>query len=325
MTVLTRSRVVWPRFLLAALIAGAALVAFGARGVRPAPLPAPALSGRIAYAVAGNLWLWQGGAHRLTSSGHDGSPSLSADGQRVAYVRYDDSFSDIVIQPTSGGEPQFLTNNRPSAETGSPDYVQQALWALNPAWSPDGRRLAFVSDRGTDAPVLWLMGQGGDNPHSLTTTPPNPVLERPNWSPGGDSIVATSLGSGKDEIWSLNLDSGVWNEAAAPADGSYDPSWSPDGAHIAYAARTGRSTDIWLTPADRSSPPVQLTHLGRARAPVFSPDGKQIAFVAEKDERFQIFVMDLGAANGQPQAGAPQQLTDAAEGVDAAAGLSWSR
>ena len=282
MSMVTRSRVVWPRFLLAALIAGGALLAFGARNVRPAPLPAPNLSGRIAYAVAGNLWIWQGGAHRLTSTGHDGSPALSPDGQRIAYVRYDDSFSDILVQPITGGEPQFLTNNRPSAETGSPDYVQQALWALNPAWSPDGGRLAYVSDRGTDAPVLWLMGAGGDNPHSLTTTPPNPVLERPAWSPNGDAIAGTSLGSGKDEIWNLNLGSGQWNEVAAPPDGSYDPAWSPDSARVAYAARTGRSTDIWLAPADRSSPPAQLTRLGRARAPVFSPDGKQIAFVAER-------------------------------------------
>src|SRR3954454_12578160 len=82
------------------------------QGVLPAPLPAPSLPGRIAYAVNGNLWIWQNGAHQRTTSGHDGSPALSPDGTRLAYVRYDDSFSDILVTATDGGDPQFLTNNR---------------------------------------------------------------------------------------------------------------------------------------------------------------------------------------------------------------------
>ena len=303
-----------------------ALVLLGAtRGGVSAPLPAPSLPGRLAYAVAGNLWIWQdGAAHRLTATGHDGAPALSADGARVAYVRYDDSFSDILVMPTTGGDPQFLTQNRPSAETGSHDYVLQALWALQPSWAPTGDRLAYISDKGTDAPVLWIMSSTGENPHSLRTTPPNPPLERPRWAPAGDALVATSMGSGKDEIWSLDLAGGTWNEVAAPADGAYDPAWAPDGLQVAYAARSGRQTDIWLAPADRSRPAVQLTHLGRARAPAFSPDGKHLAFLAEKDSRFQVFVLDLSNANGTLSAGAPQQVTNG-DGVDAASGLSWSK
>src|SRR5205085_5209090 len=137
------------------------------------------------------------------------------------------------------------------------------------------------------APVLWLVEADGSGPHSLRTTPPNPPLERPHWAASGGAIVAMSMGSGKDEVWGLSLDTGMWNEVAAPAEGAYDPDWSADGNWVAYAARTGKQTDIWVAPPDRSSPAQQLTRVGRARAPVFSPDGKQLAFLAEKDGRFQ--------------------------------------
>ena len=311
--------------IAALLVVLAGLAVLVAPGVRPAPLAAPTLTGRIAYASGGNIWIWRNGAHQFTNSGHDGSPDLTPDGQRLTYVRYDDSFSDVLVQATAGGDAQFLTNNRPVAETGSLEYVQQALWALNPAWAPDGSRIAWASDRGTDAPVLWIMTATGDNQHSLQTSPPNPPVERLHWSPDGSAIVATSQGSGKDEIWSLDLDSGVWKEVAAPTDGAYDPAWSPDGTRVAYAARTGRQTDIWVVPVDGSAPPAQLTQMGRARAPVFSPDGKQIAFLAEKDDRFQMFVIDMREENGTLRAGSPQQVTSQDAGLDAPSGLSWSR
>ncbi len=308
-----------------ATLAGLVLLAVLApRGVLPASLRAPSIAGRIAYVIGGNIWIWQGGPHQVTKTGHDASAVLSADGGRLAYVRNDDSFSDILTQASTGGDPTFLTDNRPSAETGSYQYVQQAVWALMPAWAPDGSRLAYVSDLGFDAPVLWIMAPDGENPHSLTTSPPNPPLEHPRWSPDGSAIAGTSMGSGKDEIWSLDLNSGVWNEVAAPADGAYDPAWSPDGAWIAWAQRTGKQTDIWIGPPDRSTPPVQLTQLGRARAPAFSPDGKQLAFVAELGGVFQIYIVDLTVASTGVTAGTPQQLTDGA-GVDAASGISWSR
>ncbi|HUS16914.1 MAG TPA: hypothetical protein VM536_18100 [Chloroflexia bacterium] len=298
--------------------------------VRPAELAAPSVSGRLAYASGGNIWVWHGGASQITrhapgSTEYYSAPSLSADGSRVAYVRFDDSFSDILVGPSSGGSAQALTDYRPPAETGSPAYIQAAIWALFPDWAPDGTPLAFASDMGFDAPVLWIMTAGGDSPHSLQTSPPNPPIERPRWSPTGDDILATSLGSGRAEVWRLDLESSTWSEVAAPADGAYDGTWSPDGVLVAYAARSGRATDIWLVPADRSTPPVQLTHLGRARAPAFSPDGKQLAFLAEKDDQFQVFVADFSMTNGSAQLGTPQQLTSAAGGVDASGGLSWSK
>jgi TolB protein len=283
------------------------------------------MPGRLAYVVGGNIWIWQGSSGRqITKGGQDGAPALSPDGSRLAYIRYDYSFSDLVISPSGGGEPQFLTDNRPPGETGSKDFVDKAVWALEPAWTGDGAGLTYTSDLGTDAPVLWAMDADGGNAHQLRTSPPAPPLEHPRSAPDG-SILATSFGSGKAEVWRLDRDSGVWTEVAAPPDGAYDPAPSLDGKWVVYAGRTGKATDLWLVPADRSAPAVQLTHLGRARAPIFSPDGGQLAFLAEKDERFQIFVAAVRTSNGVLTLDSPQQVTSIPQGVDATARLSWSR
>ncbi len=303
----------------------ALLAGWGAQTARPASLPAPTVSGRLAYVVAGNIWIWQGGAGRqVTQGGHDGAPALSPDGAQLAYVRYDYSFSDLVIQPSGGGSaPQFLTNNRPPGETGSKAFIDRAVWAFDPVWTLDGSALFYTSDGGTDAPVLWTVGADGSGARRLQTSPPAPPLEDPRPAADG-AVLGTSFGSGKAEVWRLDRSSGVWAEVAAPADGAYDAAPAPTGGWVAYAGRTGRSTDLWAVPSDRSVPAVQLTHLGRARAPVFSPDGSRLAFLAEKDERFQVFVAAVQAVAGTYRLDAPQQVTSAA-GVDAGSRLSWSR
>jgi len=311
-------------YWLAGLLGALVLAGWTAQTARLAPLPAPTLSGRLAYAVAGNLWIWQGGAGRqVTQGGHDGAPALSPDGTRLAHVRYDYSFSDLVVSPVTGGEPQFLTNNRPPGETGSKASTDRAVWALDPAWTPDGAALFYASDSGTDAPVLWTVGADGSAARRLQTTPPAPPLEDPRVAADG-TVLGTSFGSGKAEVWRLDRSSGAWSEVAAPADGAYDAAPAP-GGWVVYAGRSGRSTDLWAVPADRAAPAVQLTHLGRARAPVFSPDGSQIAFLAEKDERFQVFVAAVHADGNPYRLDAPQQVTNVRDGVDAVARLSWSR
>jgi Tol biopolymer transport system component len=185
------------RRLLAAGAVALALVALWVGGsVAAGPAAAPTMPGRLAYVVGGNIWIWQGSSGRqITKGGQDGAPALSPDGSRLAYIRYDYSFSDLVISPSGGGEPQFLTDNRPPGETGSKDFVDKAVWALEPAWTGDGAGLTYTSDLGTDAPVLWAMDADGGNAHQLRTSPPAPPLEHPRSAPDG-SILASSFGSG---------------------------------------------------------------------------------------------------------------------------------
>ena len=194
-TVLARKPRCLAAVSLAALIAGAALLAFGAREVRPGPVPGAVPHGACRLPRSGNLWLWQGGARRLTGRGprmRAPSPSRRWSAHRLPCARR--QLLRTGHRPTTGGEPQSLTNDRPSAGTGSPSRsAGPADGGMEPrlvprmagAWPscPTGELVP---------PVLWLMGQGGDNPHSLTTTPPNPVLERPTGPPAATRRRAAS-------------------------------------------------------------------------------------------------------------------------------------
>ncbi len=131
-----------------------------------------------------------------------GDPRLSPDGSRVAFVvtvadrERNDYRSRIWLVPTAGSAPP-----RPlTAGTGKD---------TSPRWSPDGRRLAFVSDR---APQ---------------TLPPHSVAgERP-----------------RPQIWALDLSGGEARQVTALRQGAADPSWSPDGRQIACTSQTGGPDD----------------------------------------------------------------------------------
>jgi TolB protein len=311
---------------LAALVLGAGLV-WGSRapGAAPALAVAPRIEGRIAYASRGSIYLWSGGkAERLTSNDHDTSPSLSPDGAEVAFARVDPiGWSDLYMVPTNGGPARPVTDNRPgpNSEVGTQAYAEASLRMLQPAWSADGSRLAFISDSGTPEMALWVADGAGEDRHRLTQLQGG--LERPVWSPDGTEIAATTYGTGRAQVWSYNLNTGEWREIAAPPDGAYDPAWSPDGRWIVYTAREGRANDLWVVPADRNSDPVRLTSSGNARSPAWAPSGTQVAFIAEHDGTFDLYVLDITAGD-TISAGSPQQVTSNAA-LDAPSGLSWSR
>ncbi|HEY4752153.1 MAG TPA: hypothetical protein VIH37_02640, partial [Candidatus Limnocylindrales bacterium] len=117
-----------------------------------------------------------------------------------------------------------------------------------PAWSPDGRRIAFIHADDTDAdgnPInaqVWVMNADGSNAHALTTDA-DPKSEVPDWSPDGERIAYSSGQIGSEGIWVMNADgshrhqlTGCSSTDAAPCAGGDDfgPTWSPDGRSIAF-------------------------------------------------------------------------------------------
>jgi TolB protein len=125
----------------------------------------------------------------------------------------------------------------------------------SPAWSPDGRLLAFSSYRqdNTDIYVMFADGTGEDNRTS------NPAGDtHPSWSPDGTKITFTSTRDGGNGIYIMNED-GSQQERLIPADlRGADPVWSPDGKYIAFYDYNGEFTDIYLMNADGSGR-LQLT------------------------------------------------------------------
>jgi dipeptidyl aminopeptidase/acylaminoacyl peptidase len=110
---------------------------------------AATVNGRILFIQHGDIAVWENGkTRRLLQLGDAAWARWSPDGRRIAFVRLGDAYSDLYIADTSTGEIRQLTRNRPPFKPGSYEYVQNAVWALSPTWSPDGQRW-FTSRIGT--------------------------------------------------------------------------------------------------------------------------------------------------------------------------------
>ena len=162
-------------------------------------------------------------------------------------------------------------------------------WDASPAWSPDGRRIAFASDRDGNTEV-YVMNADGSGVTRLTVN--DAVDSSPSWSPDGRRIAFVSTRDGNWEIYVMNADgSGVTRLTDNDA---YDwsPAWSPDGRRIAFQSKRDGNFEIYVMNADGSGL-TRLTYNGADDlTPSWSPDGRRIAFASGGRARLDIYVMN---------------------------------
>jgi TolB protein len=160
-----------------------------------------------------------------------------------------------------------------------------------PAWSPDGKKIAWLS-RGhrTRADIFVMNADGGDQQN---LTPKPGTRGEPRWAPDGRTILFTAVPPGQppsasgwpySDIYVMNADgSGQRNLTHTPEAGEGDPSWSPDGQHIAFAQAGPRGERrIIVMNADgsakRAVTPASIYTGDRGITAAWSPDGGSIAF-----------------------------------------------
>jgi Tol biopolymer transport system component len=121
-----------------------------------------------------------------------------------------------------------------------------------PAWSPDGRKLAFVSRRDGNSEI-YVMNADGSGQENLTHHPASD--SHPSWSRDGRKLAFVSRRDGNSEIYVMSADgSGLRNVTRTPSD-DLDPAWSPDGRGIAFVQKCLPS------PSDTRCAPSYETYL----------------------------------------------------------------
>lgn len=177
---------------------------------------------------------------------------------------------------------------------------------MHPAWSPDGMRIAFQSNRGSGEMNVWVMDADGGNAVQLTA---NVNEDRnPAWSPDGAWIAFDSDREGTFDIWRMPVATG---EADAENltfgnDDDIEPAWSPDGTEIYFASSRGAETDydIWrqAVPGGTASPVTSFDV--DERSPAVSPDGARLAFSSSLNFTTpRIYTMTLGDPAVTPLSG----------------------
>ncbi len=214
----------------------------------------------------------------------------------------------VFVGNDPGGQSQIFTIRPDGRE--QRQLTQTANGNFYPAWSRDGKKIAWTSGR-TGAPEIWVMNGDGSDQTQLTF-PSGSGNFVPSWSPEGDQIAFTSGRTGRPEIWVMNADgSDPWQltRTTTPG-GSNAPNWSPDGSKIAFASDRSGSTHVYIMNPDGSDV-RQLTmpitpDFPDSNVPVWSPDGKQIAFWSGIERQYgQVWVMDADGSNRKPLTDCP--------------------
>lgn len=175
----------------------------------------------------------------------------------------------------------------------------------DPVWSPDGSKIAFVSDRNSDNDDIYVMNSDGTDPKRVTTYPG--ADREPAWSPDGKRIVFTRwlTDAQKPVLFTMNADGS--NQSQLTDGWDSQPDWSPDGSKIAftryYTTGMHSDTDIFIIDITGTNP-VNLTNLpSNESRPAWSPDGKKIAFVSNKNDQYigQIWMVNADGSGGSTQ------------------------
>ena len=246
----------------------------------------------------GGLNLWRvpvgltgapaGAAEQLTTgAGEDVQSTLHPDGRRLVFaVRgINSDLWRLPVSPETG-----RTTGAPEPVLGTTRVESRGTW------SPDGRWLAFNSDRAGEMNI-WLRDSAGGE-RRITSGAGGDY--QPMWSPDGTMLVFFSARGGNTDIWRVHLADTVLTRLTDDPALDTNPFYSPDGTRIAFVSdRSGRS-EVWLMNADGSGQ-RQVASVGCwGHFLIWTKDSRAIVFRGESERQMQIYRVDIESGELTP-------------------------
>ena len=288
-----------------------------AEGVEEWPAWSPE-GNRLAYVAEENgyrqLFLRDstGAFRRLTTSARDDiQPAWAPDGKRLAFVRAKTSRgklepADINGSYRDGGDIWVL-----DLAAGTESRLVED--AFGPAWSPDGRSIAF------DAPWagprrIWIADATGRNPRQATSDSSEAVIHsEASWSPDGRHLVFRREDKSASDIATTEPGAGTFVRLMDDNTLDLNPAWAPDGHSIYFSSNRGGGLNLWRIPVDEAGGPagaaVQVTTgAGDDVEPAVAPDGKRVVF-AVRGINSDLWRLPVSPETGRAAGGATPLLT----------------
>jgi Tol biopolymer transport system component/DNA-binding winged helix-turn-helix (wHTH) protein len=187
----------------------------------------------------------------------DGAP----DGRRVAVTIHEGTGSDLWVADVEKGGLTRLTFEAHNIE---------------PAFTPDGQRVAFASSRSGVFNLFWIAADGTGAPERILEAARNQYPD--SWSPDGRTLAFTELNpeTGAD-LWVLPLDTREPRPLVRTRFDEETPAFSPDGRFVAYASNETNRWEVYVRPFPADGPKTQVSTAG-GFGPVWSPDGRALYY-----------------------------------------------
>lgn len=227
-------------------------------------------------------------AHRIADDIHEkltGEKGVFA--TRIAYVlRSGRRHSLHITDPDGEGGQVALASPEP---------------IISPAWSPDGKRLAYVSFE-TQKAVVWVQDLSSGERRMVANF--RGSNSAPAWSPDGSRLVVTLSQGGPAQLHAINADgSGSPQRLASTNAIDTEAAYSPDGRYIYFVSDRGGGPQVYRMGAGGGGA-ERVTFSGDYNiSPAVSPDGKQLAYITRTGGAFKLMLLEIGTNS-------PQALTD---------------
>jgi Tol biopolymer transport system component/predicted Ser/Thr protein kinase len=212
--------------------------------------------------------------HRL-ALGAAWVPAVSRQGNRLAYStsNVDTNIWRLEVPPFGGkpGEPAKI--------------LDSTFLEGEPAYSPDGRKIAFMSSR-SGSWEIWVSMSDGSYPEQLTHFG-GPKTFRPRWSPDGKQIAFYSDVKGNRDVYVIRSDGRVPRQLTTSPASDGDPGWSADGKWVYFNSDRAGEHEVWKVSVVGGEA-VSVSRL-RGNAPMESPDGKFLYYSKGWPDNYSIW------------------------------------
>lgn len=201
---------------------------------------------------------------------------------RIAYITVNkkrDNTRNFTLQiaDADGHNPQIL--------------LESSQPLMSPSWSPDGKRLAYVSFENKKSVIFVQDIKTGKRDKVAAN---RGINSAPSWSPDGSSLAMTLSKDGNTEIYIMHLESKILQRITHNRAIDTEPNWSSDGNKLAFTSDRGGSPQIYEISVRGESRPERLTFDGPYHArPRYSADGKTLTMVSGNNGIYRIAILDL--------------------------------
>jgi TolB protein len=238
------------------------------------------LLGQSKVVLAADLRL---AAHRVADEVHEkltGERGVNA--TRIAYVIRTGRRFSLHITDADGEGGQVALS--------SPESI------ISPAWSPDGRQIAYVSFE-TQKAVVWVQKLSTGERHIVASF--RGSNSAPAWSPDGQRLAVTLSQDGVAQLYTLPAGGGTPVRLTSSNAIDTEPVYAPDGLSIYFVSDRGGGPQVYRVPVAGGTP-ERVTFSGSYNiSPALSPDGKLLAYITRQGTAYKLMLQDLGSGTVQ--------------------------